>query len=172
MSSVERQRVGVVVLFMAGIFFVLSGTALAQQAPRLDLKTTVQKEVKVKKQGKWALETIPVEKTGPGDVLVYTIAYLNAGKTPAHEARIENPVPRGAVLIPESPAGVDADVTCSIDHGRTWYKPPVMVQVKNPAGKEVVQPAPVERYTHIRWVIKKPVLPGQSGRVSFKATVR
>jgi uncharacterized repeat protein (TIGR01451 family) len=172
MNGVERQRIGVIVLFLAGIFFVFSGTALAQQAPRLELKTTVQKEVKVKRHGKWVTETAPADKTGPGDVLVYTIAYLNTGKTPAHEARIENPVPRGAVLIPESPGGVDADVTCSIDHGRTWYKPPVMIQGKDAAGKEVVQPAPADRYTHIRWVIKKPVLPGQSGRVSFKATVR
>jgi len=172
MGRMLGKRFWVAVLGLAVVFLLQAGAAPAQQAPRLELKTTAQKEVKVKRQGKWVTETVPADKTGPGDVLVYTIAYLNTGRTPAHEARIENPVPRGAVLIPESPAGVDADVTCSIDHGRTWYKPPVMVQVKNAAGKEVVQPAPAERYTHIRWVIKKPVLPGQSGRVSFKATVR
>jgi len=159
------------VLCITGLFFMAAAVE-AQQAPRLDLKTTVQKEVKIKKQGKWVVETVPVEKTGPGDVLVYAIAYQNAGKAPATDARIVNPVPKGAVLIPESVRGKDAEAACSIDNGATWHKPPVMIRIKNRAGVEEEKPAPSERYTHVQWVIKKPVAPGQSGQVYFKTTVK
>jgi uncharacterized repeat protein (TIGR01451 family) len=172
MDGIKRLKIGSVFLLVAGVFFLLGGISLAQQQPRLDLKTAAHKEVKVKKEGKWVWETMPADRAGRGDILVYTITYLNAGKSPAVDAQIINPVPQGAVLLPESAGGKDADVTCSIDNGATWHKPPVMVRVKNPQGKEVVQPAAVEKYTHVQWVIKKPVPPGQSGQVSFKATVR
>ena len=92
MSGMRGQRFWAAVLVLAAVFLLHAGVAPAQQAPRLELKTTVQKEVRVKKAGKWVVDRIPVEKTGPGDVLVYTIAYLNAGKTPALDARIENPI--------------------------------------------------------------------------------
>lgn len=160
------------VLCATGLFLMEAVVAGAQQAPRLDLKTTVQTEMKVKKQGKWVTETRPAEKTGPGDVLVYTIVYQNAGSSIATDARIVNPVPRGAALIPESIRGKDTEVACSIDNGATWHKPPVMIKIKNRAGVEEEKPAPVDRYTHVQWVIKKPVAPGQSGQVYFKATVK
>lgn len=172
MNIIRSPKMLFVFLCVTGFFLTQAGVSGAQQAPQLDLKTTVQKEIKVKKKGKWAVVTVPAEKTGPGDVLVYTIAYLNVGKSPAVDARIVNPVPRGAVLLPESAGGKDADVTCSIDNGASWHKPPLMIRIKNRAGVEEEKPAPAERYTHVQWVIKKPVLPGQSGQVHFKATVK
>ena len=172
MKNLWRRKVCVLAVFLTGAFFLWGGMAQAQQPPRLELKTTVEKEVKVKKKGKWATERIAVDQTGPGNVLVYTIAYLNTGKTAAVDARIVNPVPKGAVYLVDSAEGKDADITCSTDQGRTWHKPPVMMQMKKPDGTLENRPAPAESYTQISWVIKKPVLPGQSGRVSFKATVK
>ena len=172
MKNMMGHKISIGIFSLVFVFFLHATVVLAQQQPRLDLKTMVQKEVKVKKQGKWDMELIPVEKAGRGDRLVYTITYLNTGKTSAVDAQIVNPIPQGTALIPGSAEGTDADVTCSIDNGVSWHKPPVMVRLKNAAGKELIQSAAAESYTHVRWVIKKPVLPGQSGRVSFKTTVK
>ena len=159
-------------LFFAGVFFLYPGVLQAQQGAKLDLKTTVEKEVKAKKKGQWVVERIPVEKTGPGDTLIYTITYHNAGKIAVIDATIINPLPRGIVYVLESATGKDAEITCSINGGQSFHPPPVTERFKKSDGTVEIKPAAADRYTHIRWIIKKPVLPGQSGRVSFKATVK
>ncbi|MBN1663728.1 MAG: hypothetical protein JW943_09010 [Deltaproteobacteria bacterium] len=172
MGGIKGQRILAVILFLVGIFFLHPGVSPAQQKPQLDLKTTVEKEVKIKKDGKWATERMPVEKAGRGDVLAYTVTYLNTGKTDAVDAQIVNPIPRGVAIIPESPEGKDAEISVSIDGGKSWHKPPVTVQIKKPDGTTVVTPVSADRYTHVRWIIKKPVMSGRSGQVGFRATVK
>lgn len=160
-------------LFCPVLFiFFCTGNLLAQQGPKLDLKTTVEKEVKVKKQGKWVVERRAVDKTAPGDILIYTITYSNTGKGDLVDAVIVNPVPKGVFVNPESAEGKDAEVTCSIDNSRSFQAAPIIVKMKKSDGSLESRHAEAEMYTHIRWVIKKPVQPGQSGRVSFKATVK
>ena len=136
------------------------------------MKTTAEKEVKVKKKGKIVLEKNPAEQAGPGDIVAYTITYLNTGKSAAVDAEIVDPIPRGVVIIPESAEGKDAEVMCSIDNGISWHKPPVMMKIKKSNETQSLKPAPADKYTHVKWVIKKPVMPGQSGQVSFKVTVK
>jgi len=162
----------ILLCFLTGIVFFGSADAQAQQETKLDLKTTVEKELKVKKQGKTVLEKVPAENSSPGDQLVYTITYTNAGKGAVVDATIVNPIPRGVTVDPMGIEGTDANVTCSIDSGRSFHAPPVMVKIKKPDGSLESKPAPPESYTHIRWIIKKPLAPGQTGQVNFKATVK
>lgn len=161
-------------LFICSFYFIFfcTGNLLAQQEPKLDLKTTVEKEVKVKKQGKLVLEKRATDKTAPGDILVYTINYGNTGKGALVDGVIVNPIPRGVLVNPESAEGKDTEVTCSIDNGRSFHAAPISVKFKKPDGSLESRHADLEMYTHIRWAIKKPVLAGQSGRVSFKAAVK
>lgn len=166
------QTIRRLILVAAGLLLLGATAAKAQQETTLELKTTIDKEVKVKKEGKLVTQMVPADKTAPGDLLLFTVTYTNTGKGTVTNATIVNPVPKGVVLKSKSPAGKDAAITCSIDGGRTFLPPPVMVRVKKADGKEIEQPAPAERYTHVKWVIQKPVSPGQSGRVSFEATVQ
>lgn len=156
----------VAVLFGAGLVHALSGE------PKLELITTAEKEVKVIKDGKTQITRVSADKTQPGDVVVYTIAYSNTGKGPVVDATIVDPIPKGVVYLPNSAEGKDTEITCSVDGGRTWLKPPVMMQIKKPDGSVESKPVPPERYTHVRWLIKKPLASGQSGKVSFKVTVK
>lgn len=157
---------------LAGILCATGGAAQAQQETQLKLKTVAEKEITARKDGKTVIERVPLAKASPGDVIVYSITYLNIGKTDAVDATIIDPIPQGAVYIMGSAAGNNAEVTGSIDDGRSWQKPPIMVQVKKPDGQVETKAAPPGRYTHLRWVIKKPVLPGQSGLVSLKVSVK
>jgi uncharacterized repeat protein (TIGR01451 family) len=157
---------------LAGVFCLSAALAGAQQEPRLTLNSQVEKEVKAQRGGKWVTERIPVDKTAPGDILVYTINYQNAGTNAAKDAAIVDPLPAGVVYLPNSAEGQETEITCSIDGGRSWHNPPVMVQIKKPDGTQESKAAAPEQYTHIRWVIKKPIPPGQSGQVQFKVTVK
>ena len=172
MNKFTTKKIPTGILFLAFVSFMYAGLSVAQDGPRLDLKTTVEKEVMVNKDGEWVTKRIPAGETGPGDILVFTIEYLNTGTTDAIDAAIVNPIPQGSVYILDSAGGEEAEVMCSIDNGNSWHKPPVMVRVKDAQGKEKFKPAPAERYTHIRWIIKQPVPPGYSGRVGFKVTVK
>jgi uncharacterized repeat protein (TIGR01451 family) len=172
MRNTHNKKLPGVILLIAGVLLLCAGIVQARQEPKLDLKTTVEKEVKVKKQGKQVLERRTVDKTAPGDVLVYTIAYANTGGGDMVDAVIVNPVPNGVRLNPESVKGMDAEVTCSIDNNRSYHPPPVLVKIKKADGSLESRPAELDRYTHIRWLIKKTLHPGQSGQVSFKAIVK
>lgn len=155
-------------------FLTLShpGYIHAQSVSTLELKTMAEKEVRVKKDGKWIVERIPLDSGRPGDRIVYTISYQNIGKTPLLDATVVDPVPAGTIYLPDSAEGMDAEITCSGDGGRSFQKPPLFYRVKKPDGTLESRPTPADRYTHIRWVIKKPVPPGASGRVSFMVTVK
>ena len=172
MNRIDARKMLFSILFVAGVFLLGTGDLQAQQKPKLELKTTVEKEVKIKKQGKWVLERHSADKAVPGDVVIYTITYTNTGNGTMVDAVIVNPVPKGFLVNPERAEGKDAEVTCSIDDSHSFHPPPVMVTVKKPGGSLESKPAPLDRYTHLRWIIKKPVQPGESGRVSFKATVK
>lgn len=172
MGGMQSRKIVIFILFLVGIFLYSINTLRAEQEGKLDLKATMAKEMLVKKSGRSGVETVPVDQAAPGDTLVLTIAYTNPGNRGVTSAVIVNPVPPGLALKPESGEGQDAEVSFSIDNGRSYQTPPIMLRVKQADGTETVQAAPPERYTHIKWVINKSVMPDQSGRVSFKATVK
>jgi len=170
MKGIAGQKIELFILFFA--FFLPVGLSYAQQEAKLALKTTAEKEVRIQKKGNWVTERIPMVKADPGDIIVYTIIYTNMGKVITTDAEIVDPIPRGVVYVPDSAEGKDTEITCSIDSGRSWHRPPVTMQVKKPDGTVENKPAPAGRYTHVRWVIKKPLPPGRSGQISMKVKVK
>jgi uncharacterized repeat protein (TIGR01451 family) len=170
MTILWRQK-RFVLSFVLTIFFLLTGVPQAQNA-QLDLKTTGEKEMKVIKEGNATIKRVPLDKANPGDVVVYTITYANLGKGPILDAVIVDPLPSGVRYISDTAEGKDAEITFSVDNGRTWVKPPAMIEFRNPDGSLEKKPAPPDMYTHIKWTIKKSVAPGEAGQVSFKVTVK
>jgi uncharacterized repeat protein (TIGR01451 family) len=143
-----------------------------QESGKLDLKTTGQKEIKIKQEGKEIIKKIPLDKVNLGDTVIYTITYTNAGNGLLKNAVITDPIPQGVRYIENTAEGKDTEITCSIDNGLTWQKPPVMTEFRKPDGTLEKKKAPMDMYTHIKWEIKKPVAPGEADRVSFKVTVK
>jgi uncharacterized repeat protein (TIGR01451 family) len=167
-----NRNISVLTLFLTGFLF-LAGASQAQQGnAKLDLKTTAEKEVMAKEDGKVTTTRVPVDNAHPGDVVVYTISYSNTGKGPVLNATITDPLPSGVRYVADTAEGKDAEITFSVDNGQTWHAYPVMVTFKKPDGSMETKPAAADSYTHIKWTIKKPVAPGQSGQVRFKVTVK
>jgi uncharacterized repeat protein (TIGR01451 family) len=172
MKVLWSRKILMSIVLMTSIFFLAGVSYAQQQNTKLDLKTTAEKEVRVRKEGKVTTKRIPIDKASPGDVVVYTITYSNVGKGSVLDAVIVDPIPKGVRYIADTAEGRDAEIMYSTDNGRTWQTPPIETQIRKPDGSLEKKPVSVERYTHIKWMIKKPVASGQSGRVSFKVTVK
>jgi len=170
--KILRSRYSLIVVFLVISIFFWAVVAQAQQeGTKLDLKTTAEKEIKVKQGGQTITKRIPLDKASPGDVVIYTITYSNVGKGPILDAVIVDPIPKGVRYIANTAEGKDAEIVYSTDNGLTWQTVPVEM-LKKPDGSLEKKPVSVDRYTHIKWMIKKSVAAGQSGRVSFKVTVK
>jgi len=160
------------VMLAVAAAFVLSSISAwaAAQGPKLKLNISMAKEVKTSKDGKEVVESVPAEKIGAGDTIVYTITYKNEGQSVARDAKIVDPVPEHTTYVLGSAEGNDAEIAFSIDGGKTYHKPPVMVRQKDKSGSPVE--APAEAYTHVQWTIKKDIQPGETGQVVFKVKVK
>ncbi len=141
--------------------------------PVLSLSVEVRKEAIVKDAGgKETTEWREASDVRPGDVLRYTIAYRNGGRTEARAARIVDPVPKETAYIPGSAEGKDAAIAFSLD-GKSFLEPAQLRQkVRRADGTEEERQAPPETYTHVQWTLLKAVPPGGGGTVSFKVRVR
>lgn len=142
------------------------------EKPELVLTLSAQKEAAVTgPDGKATTLWQDVKAGNPGDVIRYTIAYRNGGKSEARDAAIVDPVPKGTTYLPGSAAGEGAEITFSLD-GKTFQAPPQLkYRVRQPDGSESELLASPDMYTHIRWRLLKPVPPEGKGAVSFKVKV-
>lgn len=136
--------------------------------PLISVSMKAEQEIIVNNQAK----RIAIDKVASEDVVVYTISYVNSGNEAATNAVLDDPIPRGTVYVNGSAFGNDADVTFSIDGGKTFKKPSLLTyEIKMPNGKVEKKTASPEQYTDIRWTISK-VPAGGKGQVGFKVKVK
>ncbi|HEV8304192.1 MAG TPA: hypothetical protein VGQ25_04485 [Gemmatimonadales bacterium] len=88
----------------------------------------------------------------PGDVIRYTLVFTNVTAGPVKNIQFVDPIPQGSVYVLGS-AAADRPVRVeySIDGGKSYSARPVIAVIED--GKTVEQPAPRERYTHVRWTV-------------------
>ncbi len=159
-----------------GALFIAALSLAAPQAwadePRITLKVSGKKEVAQTRDGRKTVSLAPMDNIKSGDILVYTVMYHNTGKSVARDVTVVDPVPENTVYLPGSAAGKDAKILFSINGGATFVEPPVLRKSLDAAGKEILQPAPPELFTHIKWIIKTPVPSNATGTVTFKVKVK
>lgn len=155
------------ILMIAGL--LLPSMALA--APDVSVEITAEKVVFVEKNGKQVESLVAAQDVLPGDVLVYTLSYVNKGNKDALNIELVDPIPESTVFIADSAFGPGASVLFSIDQGKTFKKPSLLSYEVDVAGKKVKRSASPEEYTHIRWIVEK-VAPNKSGVAGFRARVK
>lgn len=99
----------------------------------------------------------------PGDRLVFSTSYHNAGNEAVENFVVTNPLP-GPVVLAEN----DAAFTVSVDGGASFAPLANLTVAAEAEGTRAAQPADV---THIRWTLAR-LEPGASGSVSYNAFVR
>ena len=159
-------------LVAALILVCLSLSSHAIAANNVDIKIKAEKIAVIVKDGKKIEKTVSAKKFQPGDTIFYTITYSNNSGEPAKDAVIDDPIPTGTTYIHESASGAGADISFSIDGGKTFKKPTLlMYQVEPSKGKKEQRVASPDQYTNIRWTL--PLIPPKgSGKVSFKVMVK
>ena len=90
-----------------------------------------------------------------GEEIYYTIRVRNPGKEPVTDIVVTKRMPFGVDYVTGSAAGPACDVEFSADNGATF----------SPGGKS-------GEFTHVRWVFQRPLAPGATALLRFRATFR
>lgn len=160
------------VLGLLALFLLLPAAAGAQQKGGIELKTVSEVDV-VGKNAKGEREVKRVDagkvSVAPGGVVIFTTTFNNKGSKPAERVAIKNPVPANMTYVDKSAEGEGTTIEFSTDNGKT-YRAPDALMITDAQGKS--RKALGQDYTHIRWIVTKPLAPGGKGSVSFKAKVK
>jgi len=156
----------IIPLLIASVLLLLSAEVFAKSLVSVSMKA--EKEITVNKVKKM----VAAKEIDPGDVIFYTLSYVNSGDDVATNAVMDDPIPKGTVYLAGSAFGNDAEITFSIDSGKTFKKPSLLTyEVKLPSGKIEKRTASPEQYTHIRWTVS--VIPAHgSGQVGFQVRMK
>jgi uncharacterized repeat protein (TIGR01451 family) len=173
----NRRRFGwatvAVLIVLATLSVPAAPPAEAADGPQVTVNVAVAREVtKTGPDGQQVTYHEPVDTAFPGDVLVYTLRAENVGNGAALNTRLEDPIPQGTVLIPDSVRLDGATVLASLDDGSNWQPFPVRVERAREDGTREKVPAPPEAYTNLRWVLAGNLDPGERREVSFKVRIQ
>ena len=98
---------------------------------------------------------VPAGRLEAGDEVYYTLRVRNPGTEPVIDAQVTKRMPYGLHYLPGSASGPDCDIGFSVDGGRTF--------AAKPAGAD---------FTHVRWTLRRPLPPGSTALLRFRATFR
>jgi uncharacterized repeat protein (TIGR01451 family) len=153
-----------------GASVLLSVNAFAQSAERgcIALKTVAElRQSYVDEMGKSATRLVPIAKVVPGDEVVWTITASNVCAKPAADVAITNAVPAHMHYLGDTAFGPGADIEFSLD-GKSFAAPEALLVA---AADGTKRPARADEYSHIRWVLGRPMGPSESLIVRYRAVV-
>ena len=145
------------------IAYGLAVPAAAAQPPlRLSSQTFVER-VATDLNGRARRILASADRTAPGDQLIVILDWRNDGPAPLRNVAITRPVPRGLEPVLDDPM-----MQMSVDGGAHWGRLDDLWLPTPLGGVRRAVPADV---THIRWPLPQ-AAPGQSGRLSYRLTLR
>ena len=158
----------IAILSFALLLPTWSAHAVAEDRNGVEIRAVAEVEVTVKgDDGKDVTKRVPATKVPPGVAVIYTLHADNKGSKPAGDVVITDPIPEHMDYVDGSASTQGAKLTFSTDGGKTWAAKDKLV-VKS---KDGVRAANADEITHIRWQFEKPIAPGESRAVEFRARV-
>ena len=112
---------------------------------------------------------VAAERLNAGDEIHYTVRVHNPGKQAVDTVVVTKRLPFGVRYLRGSATGPAAEVQFSIDGGETYATPEVLAQAAG-GGKKGQRKLLENDYTHVRWVLKKPLGPASTALLRFRAT--
>ena len=137
--------------------------AFARQDMRLDRQMFVER-VQTDINGRARRTLASANRVAPGDRLVFVVNWRNEGRQPVDGLAFTNAVPPGTSLSLTDPAA-----QVSVDGGESWGRLDQLWLPTPLGGTRRAAPADV---THVRLTVPARISPGESGRLSYRATVR
>jgi hypothetical protein len=167
-----KRAGGVLVLglYVAGVTMAPAQSGPETRAdPRLSIKAIAEVEATALNGGRETVKLAHADRVVPGDQVIYTLEIRNKGAMSLPPPRVDYPIPEHMRYLDDTAAGPGADITYSIDGGRSFDRPENL-QVTSPDGQK--RAATAADYTHIRWQLKN-ILKGKSVAFArFRAVVK
>jgi uncharacterized repeat protein (TIGR01451 family) len=135
----------------------------------ITVKAIAEVETKISLNGRDAIKLAAADRVVPGDQVIYTLEIKNTGAFPIPAPSVLYPVPEHMRYIADSAVGPGADVSYSIDGGRTFDRPENL-KVTGPQGLK--RSATAAEYTHIRWQLKNNLNGNSVAYARFRAVVK
>lgn len=132
-----------------------AGAAVATGSGRLETEIVVERLEPADPPSRPAARFVAAGRLDAGDEVHYTIRVRNPGRQPVRDVQVTKRMPFGLRYLAGSASGPASDIEFSADGGRSF-------QAKPPAGE----------YTHVRWTLRRPLPPGASALLRFRATFR
>ncbi len=135
------------------------------------LETTITAELLVVERGPNDNEVrrwVPALRLSAGDEVHYTVRVRNPGETAVTDVVVTKRLPFGVLYQAGSATGPACDIQFSVDGGTSFAAP----KAPRPAGAKKgsrTPVAPLPEYTHVRWVLRKPLAPGATALLRFRA---
>lgn len=153
------------VLLQAGNANAVDGAANSA----LEITATAEVEIKVKAaDGGEEVKRVPAAKVPPGEAVIYTLKAQNKSDKPAGDVVVTDPIPEHTEYVDGSVSSNGTRVTFSVDGGKS-FAAKESLKVRGEDGQ--MRAALPADFTHIRWQFEKPLAPGESRAVSFRARV-
>jgi len=132
-----------------------TGAAVATGSGLLETSITVERLVVPDDPAPGPARFVVADRLSAGDELHYTIRVRNPGPEAVTGVQITKRMPQGVQYIDGSAVGPDCDVEFSTDGGASFGSKP-----------------PQGEYTHLRWTMRRPLPPGATALLRFRATFR
>jgi uncharacterized repeat protein (TIGR01451 family) len=130
-----------------------TGAALATGSGLLETSITVERLVAPARPERGAGRFVTADRLAAGEEVYYTIRVRNPGAEAVTGVQVVKRMPDGVEYIEGSAAGPDCDVEYSADGGTTF-----------------TAKAPATGFTHLRWSLRRPLPPGATALLRFRAT--
>ena len=131
------------------------GAAVATGSDLLETSLVAEKLEAPVRPGQGAGRFVPATRLAAGDEVHCTLRVTNPGKAPVTDVQVTKRMPQGLQFMPGSAVGPASLVEFSADGGTTF--------TPRPKGGE---------FTHVRWSLRRPLPPGATALLRFRATFR
>ena len=146
--------------------FAASGQATLDS---LAVRAVAEVETRSLQEGREVVKLAPANRVVPGDEVIYTLEIRNTGRAAAESPTVIYPVPNHLGYVAGSASGPGAEVSYSVDGGRTFDRPENL-QLAGPDGQ--LRVANASDYTHIRWKLKNRLKSHSVAFARFRAVVK
>jgi uncharacterized repeat protein (TIGR01451 family) len=167
----SHMRIGILWQIAAALGSACIGSTALAQAPErgcIELKTVAElKQSYVDENGKAATRLVPIAKVVPGDEVVWTITANNVCAKPAADVAITNAVPEHMHYVGDTAFGPGSQIEFSLD-GKAFALPQALTVATADGGKRAAR---ADEYSHIRWVLGRPIGPSETLIVRYRAVV-